>query len=45
MSNEFNSNKLENCFELALENIIKHGDTDIFPIHLKVGYLKMIRRR
>ena len=31
MSNEFDSSKLENCFELALENIIKHGDTDIFP--------------
>ncbi|PLM35680.1 RNA-dependent DNA polymerase [Klebsiella quasipneumoniae] len=31
MNNEFDSDKLENCFELALENIIKHGDTDIFP--------------
>ena len=45
MSNEFDSSKLENCFELALENIIKHGDTDIFPYPLKVGYLKMIRRK
>ncbi|EPW8796341.1 RNA-directed DNA polymerase [Morganella morganii] len=31
MSNEFDSNKLENCFDLALDNIIRHGDTDIFP--------------
>ncbi|MCG8710552.1 RNA-directed DNA polymerase [Brenneria goodwinii] len=31
MSNVFDSNKLEDCFSLALENIIKYGDTDIFP--------------
>ncbi|HEM8180726.1 TPA: RNA-directed DNA polymerase [Providencia rettgeri] len=31
MSTVFNGSKLENCFDLALENIIRHGDTDIFP--------------
>ena len=31
MSKAFDVNKLEDCFELALLNIIKHGDTDIFP--------------
>ncbi|PLR48274.1 RNA-dependent DNA polymerase [Chimaeribacter arupi] len=31
MNNTFDSNKLEDCFNLALQNIIKHGDTDIFP--------------
>jgi hypothetical protein len=30
MSNEFDSSKLEELFRSA-ENIIRHGDTDIFP--------------
>lgn len=31
MSDIFDNKKIEDCFNLALENIIKHGDTDIFP--------------
>lgn len=31
MSKVFNANELESCFDLALGNIIRHGDTDIFP--------------
>jgi hypothetical protein len=31
MPNAFNNNNLQDCFNLALLNIIKHGDTDIFP--------------
>jgi len=31
MTKKFSNKKLEDCFDLALQNIIKHGDTDIFP--------------
>ncbi|WP_325177453.1 RNA-directed DNA polymerase [Pantoea sp. 1B4] len=31
MSKAFTGKNIEDCFNLALGNIIKHGDTDIFP--------------
>jgi len=31
MSKVFTGRSIESCFNLALSNIIKHGDTDIFP--------------
>lgn len=34
-STEFNLNNIEDCFRLAVKNIIKYGDTDIFPYPLE----------
>ncbi len=43
MPNAFNNNNLQDCFNLALLNIIKHGDTDIFPYPLRVVYSRTKR--